>query len=69
MISDKEWEFFSTPIRTEIMNLPSYECPKHGVVKNSGFVTIFVDQKPSSHHCMICYQDWLKANVPEVKLL
>jgi len=48
---------------------PAYECPKHGLV-NDGTGTLQLwsaDGKLSSKHCMKCYQEWIIANIPEVK--
>lgn len=48
---------------------PRYRCPKHGVVI-SGTVQLWgADGKLKSEHCMECYQEWVRANIPQVEKL
>jgi len=47
---------------------PAYECPKHGLVNDgTGTLQLWINGVSTSKHCMKCYQEWIIANIPEVK--
>lgn len=47
---------------------PAYTCPKHGIVDDgNGTLQLLIGGVVISKHCMKCYQEWIAANIPEVK--
>lgn len=44
---------------------PTYRCAKHGEVKGS--VRLYgTNGSAESDHCLECYKEWIRANIPAV---
>jgi len=47
----------------------AYRCPVHGIV-DDGTGTVNLSDSAgnlTSKHCMKCYQEWIRANIPQVE--
>ena len=66
MINDSKLTFLNAATQLYFMSAPKYECPVHGV-HEIGVISLWVRGEKVSSHCMLCYIEWMKANVFEVK--
>lgn len=61
-------EFTVTDTNTFSWKPPAYMCPRHGIIDDgTGTLQLFINGVCISKHCMKCYQEWIIANIPEVK--
>ena len=66
MSEESKYVIYNSSESMLTFSMPKYICPKHGI-HDGGALSLFGrNGEKEGDYCLLCYKEWIKANIPAV---